>query len=213
MDSKPLDLTLPLTNQCSPKSVIVPYKNCLYDIEFKNERATLNYWTNVSVKQFLEFFCSSNNLNSTEKYRMKVGNEILPDSLTIPFSGYSSLIYIYCLDTPINIQFKNEVKKISVSLQMTIGDIRTLFYEKCLATIMSRSEFNFYKVFGLNKNSMKLLDNAKPLEAVPRQEFPVLTIAELLYVKSKGSLKVFIKSHFKTVGEFLQVEMRLKDKL
>lgn len=159
----------------------------------------------MTVQDFLKYFCSSNNIDGAKKYCMKVKDTILSDSDLIPFFGYSSPVYIYCLDTTVAIKYNNGIQKITASNQMTIGDLRFLFYHQYIRGNDSKSDINSYRLFSVGPKKKLLLDQKELLQTLITQGNLNLELAQPLFVTFKGEMIVQLKHKFRTVGDFLEV--------
>lgn len=159
----------------------------------------------MTVQAFLSYFCSFNNMDGAKKYCMKVEDAILSDSDLISFFGYSSPIYIYCLDTTVAIKYNNGIQRITASNQMTIGDLRFLFYHQYIRGNDSKSDINSYRLFNVGHKEEELLDQKELLQTLITQGNLNLELAQPLFVTFKGKMIGQLKHKFKTVGDFLNV--------
>ena len=177
----------------------------MFDVIYQSSRKPFKYWANVTVQDFLKYFCSSNNMDGAKKYCMKVEDAILSDSDLIPFFGYSSPIFIYCLDITVAIKYNNGIQKIAASNQMTIGDLRDLFYQQYISGNGSKSDAKSYRLFNVATKERVLLDEGALLQTLITRGNLNLELAQPLFVNFNGKMTVHLKHKFKTVGDFLSV--------
>ena len=159
----------------------------------------------MTVQQFLDYFISSNKMDTKRKHCMKVDDVILLESDYVPFSGSSRPIFIYCLDIIVSVKYNIGKNSISASNLMTIGDLRYLFYRQYIRGNSSKNDVNSYRLFNVTTKGMQLLDDVKQLQDLIKRGNLNLELAQPLFVNFKGKMNVDLKRKFKTVGDFLNV--------
>ena len=211
VNSQPLDLTIPLNKQCSPESLIIPCIVMNYNVKYNNKQFTFEYWTNVNVQPFLDYFCSSKKLDQSKEYCMRVNNSILPNHALLPFLGYSCPIFIFCRDSILKFMYRNRNFNFKVSSFMLIRDVISLFYNEYISGNNDHNGMESYYFFNKGDSGWTMLKNTQPLKDLIEQSNLVLELSQLLYVSFSEKLKVYFKDRYETVGDFLKVfEQRRK---